>query len=109
MNEVLRPAAHLPQAFVRLPPSRREIFQYNRPQRSAALGLRHARLERLKHYVSDLAKHVELQLLGCVIANADRRGVLIAGQPRENLFWQPSLTAHAVHDLDVARAAGDSP
>jgi hypothetical protein len=40
MNEVLRPAAYLPQAFVRLPPNRREIFQYNRPQRSAALGLR---------------------------------------------------------------------
>jgi hypothetical protein len=45
----------------------REIFQYNRPQRSAALGLRHPRLERLKHYVSDLAKHVKLQLLGCVM------------------------------------------
>src|SRR5580704_17507462 len=109
MNEVLRPAAYLPQAIVRLPPSRREVLQYNRPQRSAALGLRHARLERLKPYVSDLAKHVELQLLGCVIANAHRRGVFIAGQPTENLFRQPALTAHAVHDLDLARAAGDSP
>ena len=30
-------------------------------------------------------------------------------QPRENLFRQPSLTAHAIHDLDLARAAGDRP
>ena len=60
---MLRPAAHLPNAFVRLPPSGRQIVQYNRLQRSAALRRLHARLERLKHRVGDLAEDVELQLL----------------------------------------------
>src|ERR1700720_223374 len=109
MDEVLPLAAHLPKTVVWLPPSRGKRFQHNWPQSSAALGWRHARLERLKHCVGDLAIDVELQLLGCVIANAHWRGVLIAGQPRDNQFRQPSLPAHAIHDLDLTRTAGNSP
>ena len=58
---------------------------------------------------SDLAEHVELQLPRCIVANPDRRGFLIAGQPRDDQFRQPPLPAHSIHDLDLARTAGDSP
>jgi hypothetical protein len=33
----------------------------------------------------------------------------LARQPRDDQFRQPSLASHAVHDLDLARAAGDCP
>jgi hypothetical protein len=63
MNEVLPPSARFPHAFVRLPPSRCQVFQYDRPQGLAAFGRLHACLERLKRRVGNLAEDVDLQLL----------------------------------------------
>src|SRR5580700_10844598 len=90
MNEVLWAAAHLPNAFVRLPPSGRQIFQYNWPQGAAAFRWRHTGFQRLQHHVGDLAEDVELQLLGGAIANPHRRRVLVSGQPRDGQLRQPS-------------------
>jgi hypothetical protein len=87
MNEVLPPAARFPNAFVRLPPHRRQMVQYNRTQGAAAFGSRHAGLARLKHRVGNLAEDVDLQLLGCRVSNPHRKRILIAGQPRDGQFW----------------------
>ena len=75
----------------------------------AALRWRHACLQRLKHRVGDLAEDVELQLPGGVIADPHRRRVLVSGQPRDDQLRQPPLSTHPVHDLDLARTAGDRP
>jgi hypothetical protein len=63
----------------------------------------------VKHRVDDLAKDVELQLLGRVIADPYWRRVLVSGQPRNNQLRQPSLATHPIHYLDLARATGDCP
>ena len=109
MNEVLPASAHLPNAFIGLPPSSRQIFRYKRLQRSAALRWLHASLECLEYSVGGLAEDVELQLLVCSVSDPHRRRILVAGQPRDDQFRQPSLAAHSVHDLDLLRAAGDRP
>src|SRR6202048_1931501 len=107
MNEVLAAAAHLPKTFVRLPPSRCQIIQYDGPHRLAAFQWRHTRFQRLKHRVGDLAEDVELQLLGGAVADPHRCRVLVSGQPRDGQLRPPSLATDAVHELDLARAAGD--
>ena len=57
--------------------------------------------------VGDLPEHVELELLARFVPDAHRLRVLVAGQPVELDLGQPALTADAVHDLEVARIAGD--
>src|SRR5580704_18221793 len=109
MNEVLPAAPHLPNAVVRLSPNGRQIFQYNWPQGPAAFRWRHTCFQRLKHRIGDFAEDVELQLLGGVIANPYRRRVFVSGQPRDDQLRQPSLSTHAVHDLDLAWTAGHCP
>src|SRR4029077_16779597 len=66
-------------------------------------------LARLRQCIADLAEYVDLQLLVCGISNPHGRRVLVAGQPRDDRFRQPALAAHAVHDLNLVRAAGDRP
>src|ERR1700730_1771686 len=109
MNEVLAAAAHLPKTFVRLPPCRCQIIQYDGPPRLASFQWRHTCFQRLKHRVGDLAEDVELQLLGGAIADRHRCRVLVSGQPRDGQLRQPSLATDAEHDLDLARAARDRP
>src|SRR5262245_44982940 len=91
MNEVLRAAAHLPDAFVRLPPRLRQIVQNDRPQGLSPLRWRHACLQGLKHRVRDLAVDVELQLLGRAVADSHRLRILVAGQPGDGQLQQPAL------------------
>ena len=89
------------------PPRRCQIVQNNRPQRQAAFRRRDACFLRLQHRVHDLAEDVELQLPGGAVSDPDRRRLLVSGQPVDDLLRQPSLAAHAIHDLDLVRAAGD--
>jgi hypothetical protein len=63
MDEILPASADLPDAFVRFPPSRRQIFENQRPQSATALEWHHASLESLEHGVGDLAEDIDLQLL----------------------------------------------
>src|SRR5262249_24991788 len=72
MNEVLAPSAHLPNAFVRLSPSRRQKVKYDRSHCLAAFRWRHTCSQPLKDRVGDLAEDVELQLPGGVIADPHR-------------------------------------
>jgi len=61
----------------------------------------------LQHRIGDLAKHIDLKLLVCCVADPHRRGFLISGQPRHDQFRQPALAADAVHDLHLLWTAGD--
>ncbi len=56
-----------------------------------------------------LAKDVGLVLGECTVSSAHRRCPVIAGQAVNGGFGQIALTAKSIHDLDVARVAGDRP
>jgi hypothetical protein len=58
MDEVLAAAAHLPNAFIRLPPCRCQILQHDRPQCVAPFRWRHTRFQPLKHRIGDLAEDI---------------------------------------------------
>ena len=62
---------------------------------------------RLVERVDHLAVDVELELLARRVADADRRGALVAGEPRELELGEAPLAGDAVHDLQVAGIAGD--
>ena len=62
---------------------------------------------RLMVHVHDLAEHVELELGMRGIADTHRRRSLIARQPIDDPFGQPTLAGDAVHDLQLLGAAGD--
>src|SRR5215831_6587332 len=73
VDEVLRSAAYLPNAFVGLSPCRRQMVQDHRPHLTVAGGRLHASLEPLEHGVGDLAEYVELELLIRSISDPHRR------------------------------------
>src|SRR5262249_62042955 len=62
MNEVLPPSAYLPNAFVRLSPSRRQKVKYNRPHCLAAFRWRHTCFLPLTLHVLALSQHFHLTL-----------------------------------------------
>ena len=59
--------------------------------------------------VHDLTEHIELKLDVRRVADADRRGFLVARQPVDDPFGKPPLAADAVHDLDLIGTAGHRP
>ena len=65
------------------------------------------RLAGAQQRVHHLAVHVELELLRRGVADPHRLRSLVARQPVELQLGQPPLARAAVHDLDVARVAGD--
>ena len=54
-----------------------------------------------------LAEHVQLELRRRQVADAHRRRPLVAREPVELELGQAALAPDAVHDLEVARVAGD--
>src|SRR5262245_55613053 len=54
-----------------------------------------------------LAKDVQLELFRRRIADANRPGALVTGQPAELVLVQAARACEAVHDLDVGRVTGD--
>ena len=72
-----------------------------------ALRSLHAPPERLEYGVGDFPEDIDLLLLCSRIADTYGRGVLIASEPGNEQFRQPVLSADAVHDLHLARIAGD--
>src|SRR6516225_3738760 len=107
MDEVLRSAAHFPDAFIRLPPDSCQVFQYDGAHGLAAFGYLHFRLDGLQHRIDYLAKDIDLKLLICRVSSAHRRRILVTGKPRHDQFRKPTLAADPVKDLDLLWAAGD--
>ena len=73
------------------------------PDSLAAKSVASRLMERVHH----LAEHVELTLAVGGVADANRRGAVVAGQPRDLPFGQAALAADPVHDLHLLGTAGD--
>src|SRR5882762_4321765 len=59
----------------------------------------------VEHRVGDFAIDVELELPGSSVADPDWTRAFKTGQPRHLPFRQTPLTAKAVHNLQLVRAA----
>ena len=57
--------------------------------------------------VQKFADDVDLALVGGFVAQADRGGAFIAGQPVEVRFVQAAVAVHPVHDPHLVRVGGD--
>ena len=99
---MLRLAAHLPDAVVRVAPVRRRLLDLRAQHRPEALGQVVARagveVERVEHR----APHVVLVLRVRGVADAHRARVLVARQVVERALGQVGAPVDAVHDLEVA-------
>ena len=58
--------------------------------------------ERIHHFAVD----IQLQLGGRGVANADRFGTFVAGEPRDFPFIEAPLAAEAIHDLHLCGITG---
>src|SRR4029453_9919805 len=90
VREVPAPAAHLPDAFVRLLPDLGEVLEERSLQRPAGVAAREARATRLMEGVGHFAVHVELELRRREVADAHGPRGFVAGQIELEL-WQTSL------------------
>ena len=107
IDEVLPFSSHFPNSFVRLAPGGSQMFENDWAYGTAALRPYHARLARLEHGVGHFPENIDLELLRSRIPDAHGRRVLITSEPGDDQFRQPALSADAVHDLHLMRAAGD--
>ncbi|GJE46333.1 hypothetical protein AEGHOMDF_5536 [Methylobacterium soli] len=109
VHEVLAPAAHLPDALVRLAPRLSEKVHEDEthlPSRGVAPETTAARLiERVEH----LAVDVELELLRGRVADAHGPRALVARQPVELDLGQQALARDAVEDVGLLGVAGHRP
>ena len=94
-------AAHLPDAAVGVAPVVQRGLHLLGQDRPDPLGQVVARLGVEVERVEDRAPHVVLVLVVGAVADADRRGALVAGQVVERLLGQLVLAADAVHDLEL--------
>ena len=107
MREVLAPAAHLPDAVVGLVPDVLQMRDQRALERPAASSSARPAAAPDVQRVQHLAVDVELHLPRRGVADAHRRGALVAGQPGHLVLVQPPFAGHAVHDLQVVGAARD--
>ena len=63
----------------------------------------------LRHDISQLAKNIQLELLGGGIADPHRAGVAVTSKVRKLDLVQPFVAHHAVHGLKLFRRARDHP
>src|SRR5690348_8172702 len=105
MDEVLRSAANLPNAFIRVAPNFREILQDNGSQRAAAFGQTYSYLSGLKQRVGDFTENVQLKLVIGSVSDAHGSGFLVAAEPRNGQLREPALTSYSVDDLHLLRTA----
>ena len=101
-GEVLRLAAHLPDAEVRVAPVRRGLLHLRAQHRPEALGQVVARARVEVERVEHRAPHVVLVLGVRGVADAHRARVLVARQVVERALGQVGAPVDAVHDLEVA-------
>jgi hypothetical protein len=56
-----------------------------------------------------LTRHISLDLARGVVADTDRLGAFVAGEPGQFVFGQAAGAVDTVHDLGVGGIAGDGP
>src|SRR5205085_6838170 len=98
-------AAHLPDAGVRFFPALGGGVDQADEEAPVVVVGRAAHLVPLPRQVEQIAEHVELQLLGGGVADADGRRPLVPLELRELELDEATLAARAVHDLQVLGAA----
>ena len=108
MGEMLRTAPDLPDSLVRFAPPLRDDLHQRLLQRPGAGPAAVPGGPRLIQGVHHLAVDVELELIDGLIPDPHRVPV-IPGQPVRQVFRQPPLAGHPVHDLHLGRVAGDRP
>ncbi len=108
VGEVAAGTPNLPDAVIRLaPPVLQKVHQ-----RELELPTGTPRIVgrfRLVEGRHDLAVHIQLELPGGGIADADRSRTLVPGQPVHLPFVEPAFTCCAVHDLHLRRIPGRGP
>ncbi len=103
-----RPAG-LPHAVVGFLPSALQVVQEVAELPPESLGqLSHRRRHRPAD-ADDLAVHVELELARGRVADPDRPGALVTGQPVQLVLLQPPFAGDAVHDLRLLGLPGGGP
>ncbi len=86
-----------------------EIAHESTLQRPGETGLLDAVAAPAVESEHHLADDVRLELVGCVIADAHRRGALVAGEAGDLPLLQVALAGEPVHDLHVGRVSGHRP
>ena len=76
-----------------------EPFHHGLLQAPGVFVWRHTAESGLVHGVHDFAEHVELDLVGCTVADPDRFGSFEAVEPRKLELGQAPLAGEAIHDL----------
>src|SRR5689334_8148032 len=99
--------AHLPNSFVPLRPCPFDILGERALQPPGIVVGFDAGAPGEMERVHDLAVNVELELVGCRVADSDGRGAFVAGQPVELELRQTTLSHDAVHDARLGRLTGD--
>src|SRR6516165_10470878 len=82
VGKVLRRPAHLPDSLIGLVPDRGQMLKYGLPDRGAACDRGKAGPMGVVERVENLAKNVELGLVGGAVADAHWARILVPGQPR---------------------------
>src|SRR5215467_3781065 len=107
MGEMLRIAANLPDAMVRLTPTLFQVMQNRLLKRPARFGWSQGALPRLMQGIEQFTVDIDLNLPMRVVADPHRGRVLISRQPRNLEFGETALSGESIHDLHLAGTAGD--
>ena len=89
VSEVAATAAHLPDALVGVLPDLAQVLDEGPPRARHVFPAHHPHLAGLVNAGRHLAIDIELKLIGGRVADADRLGALIAGQPGELELGEP--------------------
>src|SRR5215471_815495 len=107
MHEVPPRPTDLPDPFVGLiPVLLQEVEQLALETPSVLVEVK-AGLPGQGQGVDDFAVGVKLPLIDGGVADPYRSGLLVARQPADIPFRQPAFATDAIHDLHIARVAGD--
>src|SRR5262245_33457321 len=106
--EMLRAAAGLPNALIRLPPDLFQLVRECKLEAPRGTARRNAADVRLMQGVHHLAEDIELELLVRRVADAHRTRTFITRKPWELPFPEKTLTGKAIHDLCLRRTTGRS-
>ena len=109
MREVPLLAADLPDAAIGALPVLLQEVQQRALERPGGFSLLQPRGARTVQRDHDLAEDVPLALFVRGVAHPNRGGAAIAGQLKDVVLVQATLSADAVHDLRIARSPRDGP
>jgi hypothetical protein len=106
VDEVIGVAGPLPDAAIGFVPSLRRVVDQRDQEAPVVVARRVAAPVRAPGQVDQLSVGVELDLPGGVVADPDRRRSPVTGDSIHDVAAQPSLSAHAVEDLEILGVAG---